>query len=130
MALYLARSCPWCRSYFGVVIAEPQDRGKAQPIHGRCANCEYEVNWMLLPGYAQSAVDKILPGPKLDALTAEKVFGWKNVHKHHDRGALYGGTFHSSDVLSFSCVETAFPTRNRGPQLKAESWTVTHSVSS
>jgi hypothetical protein len=30
---------------------------------------------------AQSVVDKIPPGPKLDALTAEKVFGWKNVHK-------------------------------------------------
>jgi hypothetical protein len=63
---------------------------------------------------AQSAIDKIPPGQKLDALTAEKVFGWKNVHKHHDRGALYGGTFHSSDVLSCSCVETAFPTRTEG----------------
>jgi hypothetical protein len=29
----------------------------------------------------QSAIDKIPPGLKLDALTAEKVFGWKNVHK-------------------------------------------------
>jgi hypothetical protein len=38
-----------------------------------------------------SGVDKIPPGPKLDALTAEKVFGWKNVHKHNDRGGgLYG----------------------------------------
>jgi hypothetical protein len=37
---------------------------------------------------AQSAVDKIPPGPKLDALTAERVFGWKNVHKHE--GALVG----------------------------------------
>jgi hypothetical protein len=37
---------------------------------------------------AQSAVDKIPPGPKLDALTAERVFGWKNVHEHH--GALVG----------------------------------------
>jgi hypothetical protein len=37
---------------------------------------------------AQSAIDKIPPGPKLDALTAEKVFGWKNVHKHE--GALVG----------------------------------------
>jgi hypothetical protein len=37
---------------------------------------------------AQSAVDKIPPGPKLDALTAEKVFGWKNVHKHE--GSLVG----------------------------------------
>jgi hypothetical protein len=30
------------------------------------------------------ALDTIPPGPKLDALTAEKVFGWKNVHKHED----------------------------------------------
>jgi hypothetical protein len=37
---------------------------------------------------AQSAIDKIPPGPKLDALTAEKVFGWKNVHKHE--GFLVG----------------------------------------
>ena len=37
---------------------------------------------------ARSAIDKIPPGPKLDALTAEKVFGWKNVHKHE--GTLVG----------------------------------------
>ena len=29
---------------------------------------------------AESVLDKIPPGPKLDTLTAEKVFGWKNVH--------------------------------------------------
>jgi hypothetical protein len=39
---------------------------------------------------AQSAIDKVPPGPKLDTLTAEKVFGWKNVHHHNDRGGLYG----------------------------------------
>jgi hypothetical protein len=37
---------------------------------------------------AQSAIDNIPPGPKLDALTAEKVFGWKNVHAHE--GTLVG----------------------------------------
>ena len=37
---------------------------------------------------AQSAVDKIPSGPKLDALTAEEVFGWKNVHNHE--GSLVG----------------------------------------
>jgi hypothetical protein len=37
---------------------------------------------------AQSAIDKIPPGPKLDELTAEKVFGWKNVHKRE--GSLVG----------------------------------------
>jgi len=34
------------------------------------------------------ALDKIPPGPKLDKLTAEKVFGWKNVRKHE--GSLVG----------------------------------------
>jgi hypothetical protein len=37
---------------------------------------------------ANKAPDKIPPGPKLDALTAEEVFGWKDVHKHE--GALVG----------------------------------------
>jgi len=37
---------------------------------------------------ANKAPDKIPPGPKLDALTAEKVFGWKNVHKRE--GSLVG----------------------------------------
>ena len=37
---------------------------------------------------ATKAPDKILPGPELDALTAQRVFGWKNVHKHE--GALVG----------------------------------------
>ena len=37
------------------------------------------------------AIDKILPGPKLDALTAEKVFGWRNVHQHDNaKRAPYG----------------------------------------
>ena len=33
-------------------------------------------------------LDKIPPGPKLDALTAEKVFGWRKVHKRE--GSLVG----------------------------------------
>jgi hypothetical protein len=39
---------------------------------------------------AQMAIDKSLPGPKLDALTAEKVFGWRNVHQNDDRDGFYG----------------------------------------
>ena len=34
------------------------------------------------------AIDRIPSGPKLDAVTAEKVFGRKNVHKHE--GSLVG----------------------------------------
>jgi hypothetical protein len=52
------------------------------------------------------ALDKIPPGPKLDALTAEKVFGWKNVHKHE--GSLVGkkqdkaGRLRLAKVLNYS----------------------------
>jgi hypothetical protein len=35
-----------------------------------------------------NAPEKLPPGPELDALTAQRVFGWKNVHKHD--GALVG----------------------------------------
>jgi hypothetical protein len=35
-----------------------------------------------------NAPDKLPPCPELDALTAHRVFGWKNVHKHD--GALVG----------------------------------------
>ena len=51
MAVYLARSCPMCRSYFGIVIGEPKSENNVQPISGCCAKCGYEVNWTLLPGY-------------------------------------------------------------------------------
>ena len=39
------------RNYFGVVIEEPQGRGKSQPINSRCAACGYEIHWTLLQVY-------------------------------------------------------------------------------
>jgi hypothetical protein len=39
---------------------------------------------------ANKILDKVRPGPKLDALTAEKVFGWKKIHQHDDRDGFYG----------------------------------------
>ena len=50
----------------------------------------------------------ISPGPGLDALTAEKVFGWRNIHQHNDRGRLYGkrqdkaGHWRLAKVLNYS----------------------------
>ena len=55
---------------------------------------------------ATKAADKILPGPELDGLTAQRVFGWKNVHKHD--GALVGkkqdkaGRWRSAKVPHYS----------------------------
>jgi hypothetical protein len=42
-----------------------------------CGLCEIEINFL------SGMVQKFLTaGPDLDALTARKVFGWRNVHKH------------------------------------------------
>src|SRR5262245_43864009 len=57
---------------------------------------------------AKKALDNIPPGPELDALTAEKVFGWRNVHQHSDRGGLCGkrqdkaGHWRLAKVLNYS----------------------------
>jgi hypothetical protein len=55
---------------------------------------------------AQMNIDKILPGPKLDALTAEKVFGWKNVHDHD--GSLVGKKQDKGWSLAISKGATLF----------------------
>jgi hypothetical protein len=47
----------------------------AQNVDTKSTGCSFQA-------MARSAIDKIPPGPKLDALTAEKVFGWQKVHKH------------------------------------------------
>ena len=53
-----------------------------------------------------NAPGKIPPGPELDALTAQRVFGWRNIHKHD--GALVGkkqdkaGHWRTSKVPSYS----------------------------
>ena len=73
---------------------------------------------------AQSAIDKIPSGPKLDALTAEKVFGWRNVHEHDDRGGLYGkrqdklGHWRLAKVPNYSTNPLqAYPIEERMKQL-------------
>jgi hypothetical protein len=54
----------------------------------------------------QSAIDNIPSGPQLDALTAENVFSWKNVHAHES--GLVGkkqdklGRWRSAKVPNFS----------------------------
>jgi hypothetical protein len=86
--LRVARSCPKVPNYFGVVIGEPQSKATNDPSAVVALRTDTNSTGRSFQGMAQSAVDNIPPGPKLDALTAEKVFGWKNVHQHHDRGAL------------------------------------------
>src|SRR5262245_32640926 len=55
---------------------------------------------------AKKASDKTPSGPQLDILTAQKVFGWKNVH-HHDGEIVAkkqdkAGRWRSAKVPSYS----------------------------
>ena len=88
MAVNLARSCPRCCNYFGVVIAEPKAVGSHNPSMVVVLSADPKSTGRYFQVIAESAAIKSHPGPKLDALTAEKVFGWKKVHKHN--GALLG----------------------------------------
>jgi hypothetical protein len=72
---------------------------------------------------AKKTPDKTPPGPQLDILTAQKVFGWKNVHKHD--GALMGkkpdklGRWRTAKVPSYSTNPVhAYAIEERMKQLK------------
>jgi hypothetical protein len=61
MAVYLARNCPRCRSYWGVTIAKPDASG-LQPIHGRCATCGYEIAWAMISSESPSQIGTLTRG--------------------------------------------------------------------
>jgi hypothetical protein len=94
MAVYLARSCPRCRYYFGVVIGGRKNENSYDPYKAVALSVDTKSTGRSFQVMAQSAIDKISLGPKLDALTAEKVFGWKNVHQHE--GSLVGKRQHKA----------------------------------
>jgi ribosomal protein S27AE len=48
VARYLARTCPRCGDYFGVVMAETGN-GDVRVI-ARCAVCKFELLWRVLCG--------------------------------------------------------------------------------
>jgi hypothetical protein len=51
MANYIARTCPKCRDYFGLVVSQPPDRNGEHPIDGYCAVCGYQLKrWRVILG--------------------------------------------------------------------------------
>jgi hypothetical protein len=50
MARYLARSCPRCRGYLGIVLREPGRNTPLRAINGRCVECGYRLAWILVRG--------------------------------------------------------------------------------
>ena len=49
MSRYIARTCPRCREYFGVMISHPSITSRELPIIGWCAVCGYALDgWHLI----------------------------------------------------------------------------------
>ena len=67
----LSRSCPRCRHYLAVVIAEPKGRRKSQSVTGRCVFCGYKIHWTLLAGYGNQSLKNSTRSK------AEHVRSWK-----------------------------------------------------
>ena len=42
---YLARSCPKCNGYLGIVVPERKAKMPVQAINGRCLKCGYRLAW-------------------------------------------------------------------------------------
>ena len=50
MARYLARACPRCKGYVGIVIREPGRNMPLQAVNGRCSECSYRMAWIVVRG--------------------------------------------------------------------------------
>ena len=50
MAKYLARSCPKCSGYLGIVVPERKAKMPVQAINGWCLKCGYRLAWVLVRG--------------------------------------------------------------------------------
>src|SRR5262245_4483906 len=50
MVKYLARSCPRCSGYLGIVMRKPTRNISLQAINGRCLMCGYRLAWILVQG--------------------------------------------------------------------------------
>jgi hypothetical protein len=50
MARYLARACPRCNGYVGIVIREPGRNVPLQAVNGRCTQCSYRMSWIVTRG--------------------------------------------------------------------------------
>ena len=50
MATYLARSCPKCGGYLGIVLREPGRNTPVRAVNGHCLKCGYRLAWIVIKG--------------------------------------------------------------------------------
>jgi hypothetical protein len=72
MRKYLARPCPRCNGYLGVVLREPERNTGLRSVRGHCFRCHHRLAWTLIRGKA------LLP-----AIVQEAI-----LHQHSGAGSL------------------------------------------
>jgi hypothetical protein len=50
MARYLARACPRCNGYVGIVIRKSARNVPLQAGNGHCSGCSYRMAWVVITG--------------------------------------------------------------------------------
>ena len=50
MARYLARACPRCNGYVGIIIREQGRNTPLQAVNGHCLRCSYRMAWIVIRG--------------------------------------------------------------------------------
>ena len=50
MATYLARPCPRCNGYLGIVLREPGRNTPVRAVNGHCLNCDYRLAGIVIKG--------------------------------------------------------------------------------
>jgi hypothetical protein len=71
MATYLARQCPRCNGYLGIVLREPGRNMPVRAVNGHCLKCGYRLAWIVievnrLPGNSLAGNDMLNPQKTLE----------------------------------------------------------------
>ncbi len=53
LAKYLARTCPKCKDYLGVVVRDPPGPKSEIPIDAYCVVCGFKLGWKVVLGGRQ-----------------------------------------------------------------------------
>jgi hypothetical protein len=71
MTKYLARPCPRCNGYLGIVLREPGRNVPVRAVNGHCLKCDYRLAWIVIKGKAarHESVRKLYAGPTKNTRT-------------------------------------------------------------
>lgn len=65
MARNIARICPRCNGYLGVVLGERSRKSMTQSVNGSCIVCSHKLTWTLVHGSRPAGADYSGRIPKL-----------------------------------------------------------------